>query len=116
MNRKTIGITAILLALAASSASAAGDFFDWNRGTGGVPPPVESIAPDLYAQNSTSSNSMDAVRAMDTDKDGMISKPEFMRMMEAKFDAMDRNKTGKLTPAQVQQSITEIGKTYGYNN
>lgn len=56
------------------------------------------------------------VMAMDANKDGMISKQEYMRMMEAKFDEMDKGKTGKLTPAQVQQSISEIGKTYGYSN
>ncbi len=73
--------------------------------------------PLAHAQTSTQPRQQGGrVMAMDTDKDGMISKQEFMRMMEAKFDEMDKGKTGKLTPAEVQQSISEIGKTYGYSN
>jgi Ca2+-binding EF-hand superfamily protein len=53
---------------------------------------------------------------MDADKDGMISKSEFVRMMEAQFDAMDKAKTGRLTPAQVQEVIDSIGKQFGYSN
>lgn len=69
------------------------------------------LAPLAHAQGQ---KGMENVMTMDTDKDGMISKAEFMRMMEARFDAMDKNKTGKLTPQQVQQVIDSIGKQFGY--
>jgi hypothetical protein len=59
---------------------------------------------------------MDMIKSMDTDKDGMISKPEFMRMMEQKFDMMDKEKKGKLTPADVAKSIAEIQRVYGSAN
>lgn len=68
------------------------------------------LAPAVHAQKP-----MDNVKAMDTDRDGMISKAEFLRMMEAKFDAMDKQKRGRLTPEDVARSIKEIGATYGYN-
>ncbi len=74
------------------------------------------VAVPLAQAQTTTQPRPAGVMAMDADKDGMISKPEFMRMMEAKFDEMDKAKTGRLTPAQVQQSITEIGKTYGHSN
>lgn len=35
-----------------------------------------------------------AMKSMDTNKDGMISKEEFMTFHEAKFDAMKKNKEG----------------------
>jgi hypothetical protein len=74
-----------------------------------------SLAPAAYAQTGAP-RGVDRVMTMDTDKDGMISKKEFMSMMEAKFDAMDKGRIGRLTAAQVQQIIDETGKTYGYAN
>jgi len=35
---------------------------------------------------------------MDTDKNGKISKQEWMKFMEAEFDRLDKNKTGELSP------------------
>jgi hypothetical protein len=58
--------------------------------------------------------SMDNIKAMDSDKDGMISKAEAMRMVEAKFDAMMKQKgVTKLTPQDVQKVIDDIAKAYG---
>jgi Ca2+-binding EF-hand superfamily protein len=75
------------------------------------------LAPLAHAQTGQSkSKSMEAVKTMDADKDGMITKAEFVRMMEARFDAMDKAKTGRLTPAQVQEVIDSIGKQFGYSN
>jgi len=72
-----------------------------------------SFAPLANAQT-TGARGTDRVMTMDKDKDGMISKQEFMSMMEARFDAMDKAKTGKLTAVQVQEIIDSVGKTYGY--
>jgi hypothetical protein len=41
---------------------------------------------------------------MDTDKNGKISKQEWMRFMEAEFDRLDRNKTGELDVRELAQS------------
>jgi len=59
---------------------------------------------------------MDNIKAMDMDKDGMISKPEFMAMMEKMYDSMDKGRKGKLSAEDVAKSIQEIYKTYGSAN
>ena len=41
---------------------------------------------------------------MDTDKNGKISKQEFMRFMEAEFDRLDKDKSGELDPKELAQS------------
>jgi|APFre7841882724_1041349.scaffolds.fasta_scaffold01155_9 Ca2+-binding EF-hand superfamily protein len=69
------------------------------------------VPPVAYAQKS-----MDMIKAMDKDKDGMISKAEFMAMMEQKFDMMDKAKTGKLSAQDVAKSIAEIQRVYGSSN
>jgi Ca2+-binding EF-hand superfamily protein len=59
---------------------------------------------------------MDNIKAMDRDKDGMISKAEFMAMMEKAYDDMDKGRKGRLTAEDVAKSIQEIFKTYGSAN
>ena len=46
------------------------------------------------------------VKAM-ADKDGMVSKREFLRMMEKKFDEMDKGKKGMLSQADVMRIFRE---------
>jgi Ca2+-binding EF-hand superfamily protein len=41
---------------------------------------------------------------MDTDKNGKISKAEFMKFMEAEFDRLDKDKSGELDPKELTQS------------
>ena len=36
-----------------------------------------------------------------TDKDGMVSKKDFMAMMEKRFDMMDKKKIGRISRADV---------------
>jgi hypothetical protein len=36
---------------------------------------------------------------MDKDKDGFVTKEEFLKFQEKVFDSWDKNKTGKLAPA-----------------
>jgi len=40
---------------------------------------------------------------MDTDKNGKVSKEEFMRFMEAEFDLADTNKDGELDPKELKR-------------
>src|SRR5580704_7001743 len=42
---------------------------------------------------------------MDADKNGKISKKDFMNLMEAVFDRLDKGKTGELDPTQFRQSV-----------
>jgi len=41
---------------------------------------------------------------MDTDKNGRISKQEFMKFMEAEFDRLDKDKSGDLDVQELAQS------------
>jgi len=67
-----------------------------------------------FGQFAVAQKNMDNVMAMDTDKDGMISKTEAMRMFETKFDTMMKQKgVQKLSAKDVQAIIDDIAKTYG---
>jgi Ca2+-binding EF-hand superfamily protein len=72
---------------------------------------LAAVPPVALAQKS-----MDNIKAMDKDKDGMISKAEFMAMMEKAYDDMDKSRKGRLTAEDVAKSIQEIFKTYGSAN
>ena len=41
---------------------------------------------------------------MNTDANGMISKQEFMKFMEAEFERLDKNKKGELNAKELSQS------------
>ncbi|MBV8905561.1 MAG: EF-hand domain-containing protein [Acidobacteriia bacterium] len=41
---------------------------------------------------------------MDTNKNGKVSKKEFMDFMSAEFDRLDRDNSGELDPAELTQS------------
>ena len=45
---------------------------------------------------------------MDTDKNGKISKQEFMGFMEAEFDRLDKDKSGELDPKELTQSQIRV--------
>jgi Ca2+-binding EF-hand superfamily protein len=53
---------------------------------------------------------------MDTDKNGKISKHEYMNFMAAEFDRLDKDKSGELDPKELTQSqlrvshFTHVGK------
>jgi|SRR5271167_4823630 len=53
---------------------------------------------------------------MDTDKNGKISKQEWMKFMEAEFDRLDKSKSGELDVKELTQSklrvshFTNVGK------
>ena len=53
---------------------------------------------------------------MDTDKNGKISKQEYMNFMAAEFDRLDKDKSGELDPKELTQSqirvshFTSVGK------
>ncbi len=41
---------------------------------------------------------------MDTDKNGMVSKQEFMKFMEAEFERLDKSQKGQLNVKELTQS------------
>jgi hypothetical protein len=46
----------------------------------------------------------DLLLLMDTNKNGKISKQEFMSFMEAEFDRLDKDNSGELDPKELTQS------------
>jgi hypothetical protein len=48
---------------------------------------------------------IDVLPLMDTDRNGKISKRDFMNLMEAVFDRLDKDKKGELDPRQFRQSV-----------
>jgi Ca2+-binding EF-hand superfamily protein len=45
------------------------------------------------------------LQLMDTNKNGKVSKEEFMRFMEAEFDFADKDKNGELDPKELRQLV-----------
>ncbi len=45
---------------------------------------------------------------MDTDKNGKISKQEYMKFMEAEFDRLDKDKSGELDAKELTQSSLRV--------
>jgi hypothetical protein len=52
-----------------------------------------------------SDKAMQTVKSMKTDKDGMITKAEFMRMVEEKWNAMDLLTKNRLTQAEAAKLL-----------
>ena len=50
---------------------------------------------------------------MDTDKNGMVSKQEFMKFMEAEFQRLDKSKKGELNVKELTQSSLTASRFAG---
>jgi Ca2+-binding EF-hand superfamily protein len=49
---------------------------------------------------------------MDTDKNGKISRKEYMAFMEAEFDRLDKDKSGELDPKELTQSQLRVSHPF----
>jgi len=49
---------------------------------------------------------------MDSDKNGKISKQEYMKFMEAEFDRLDKNKSGNLDVKETTGSRLQASRAY----
>ncbi len=79
---------------------------------------IAAMAAALFAAPAVQAagESMDAnqfVKMCDTDKDGMVSKAEVMKMVEKMFDKQDTKKMGKLDKKQVEFFLQELMKGGG---
>lgn len=63
--------------------------------------PAASEAPKLVAGEVEAKK---LLLLMDADKDGRVSKAEFMSFMEAEFDRLDKNKDGYLNVKELEQT------------
>ncbi|MGA2861816.1 MAG: hypothetical protein ABSF31_08640 [Steroidobacteraceae bacterium] len=52
------------------------------------------------------------LQLMDTDKNGKVSKDEFMKFMEAEFDYADKNKDGQLDPIELKSLVYKMSHPY----
>ncbi len=50
---------------------------------------------------------------MDTDKNGMVSKQEFMKFMEAEFERLDKGKKGELNVKELTKSTLTANRFTG---
>jgi hypothetical protein len=77
------------------------------------------MAPAFAADKSSkgmAGEAMDAdhfVKMTDTDKDGMVSKAEMMKMVEKVWDMTDKKKAGKIDKSQVEFFLMELMKGGG---
>jgi hypothetical protein len=85
------GLSAGLLATTATSGIA------FAQTTANVPKPQDKLA---LGENEVKQ----LLLLMDTNKNGKISKQEYMQFMEAEFDRLDKNKNGELDPKELAQS------------
>jgi hypothetical protein len=53
-------------------------------------------------------NAKQLMLLMDTDKNGKISKDEWMKFMSAEFDRLDLDKSGELDPRELLQSNVSL--------
>ncbi len=69
---------------------------------------AQKTTPDAKKQNAAELGEDEVkqmLALMDTDKNGKISKAEFMKFMEAEFDRLDKDKSGELDPKELTQSL-----------
>lgn len=52
------------------------------------------------------------LQLMDTDKNGKVSKDEFMKFMSAEFDYADTSKDGDLDPAELKALVYKMNHPY----
>jgi Ca2+-binding EF-hand superfamily protein len=60
-----------------------------------------------------SEETKELLRLMDKDKNGKVSKKEFMSFMEAEFERLDTDKSGELDVTELQQIRIATGKHPG---
>jgi Ca2+-binding EF-hand superfamily protein len=59
-------------------------------------------------QSLAQQNVRELLLLMDTDKNGKISKQEWMKFMEAEFDTLDKDKKGELDQNELLQSTVTV--------
>lgn len=68
----------------------------------------EILSPTQARLGAVDSDTKDLLALMDTNRNGKISKQEFMRFMEAEFDRLDKDKSGELDVRELTQSRLEL--------
>jgi EF hand len=90
---------AILFAVEPLTSAAAGQASSAQTGS-----PAPTYTPESPKVAAGAVDVTQLVFLMDTDKNGKISKKEFMDFMSAEFDRLDKDKSGELDVKELQQS------------
>jgi EF hand len=67
-------------------------------------PGTQTITPESPKVAAGEADAKKLLLLMDTDKNGKVSKQEFMNFMEAEFTRLDKNKDGELDVKELTQS------------
>jgi len=79
------------------------------NGVTAEPTPVPAAAGQGKSAAAGDAATKQLLLLMDTDKDGMVSRQEFMAYMDAEFDRLDQNKDGKLDVKELTQLQMRAG-------
>jgi Ca2+-binding EF-hand superfamily protein len=96
--KKSITGTAAVLALLAIGALGIGKAFAG-----------ESVAKPMLSDHDVA----ELIQMMDTDKNGKVSKQEFMDFMSKEFDRLDKDKSGDLDPKELGNSYLRPSLRFG---
>ena len=97
----------VVLAIAVFLATGATAGIAWARGDNAQPSPPLALAKEEVKQ---------LVLLLDHDRNGKVSKEEFMKFMENEFDRLDKDKSGELDVQELKESqvrvshFTSVGK------
>jgi hypothetical protein len=73
--------------------------------------PADSAADDNSKKLEVGlSPTVQLLQLMDTDKNGKVSKEEFMRFMQAEFDYADKNKDNELDPRELRRLLQALNR------
>src|ERR1700678_4181323 len=72
--------------------------------------PAAAVALSKRTTTAANADVRQLVRMMDTDKNGTVSKDEFMQFMAQKFDRLDLDKSGRLESNELSNAASPFGK------
>src|SRR5271170_5688596 len=102
LNRILVALTIAALSTMPFAVRAAGAGQDASKGAAQASSTVPPPSSGRVFEGETEAKKL--LKLMDTDKNGKISKQEFMTFMEAEFDRMDVNKDGELDVKELTQN------------
>jgi hypothetical protein len=105
LKRKTVSVIAALAVAAGST------LWTVSAQTASTNPAAQTAAPKpdklVLGQNEVTQ----LLLLMDTNKNGKISKEEYMKFMEAEFDRLDKDKSGELDVKELKQSKLRVSQS-----
>jgi len=110
MGRWRIGVVVVTLMAAGSQQTKVAQVTTTVSQKVSPQPPKEAQAPDKFELGEQEVKEL--LRMMDTDKNGKISKAEWMKFMSEEFDRLDKDKNGELDPEELKQSRVNVSHEF----